>query len=247
MFNLKVKLTGQAGNNVTKNIEIIVPLKYLSNFWRTLEISLINCETTLDLNWSENYVTVAINVAAQATKFSITDTKIYVPVVTLSTRDQYLDFLIDPSFQGVNRLFVLPFEDEAQRTSYRRYYLPTREIKKYYNVMIDGQNFFYQPIRNDLITYDDIQKITTGQGDVYTTGSFQDYNYFKKYYKMIEIDLSKQQALEADPKALQELNITGNLEQQATISFITEEATKSFRFFTRNCKYSNFIVCFNIK
>ena len=82
-FNLKVKLIGQTGNNDTKDIEIMVPLKYLSNFWRTFEIPLINCEITLDLNWSENCIIVAANVAAQVSTFSITDTKLYVPVVTL--------------------------------------------------------------------------------------------------------------------------------------------------------------------
>ena len=86
-FSLKEKLTGQTGNNGTKNVEIMVPLKYLSNFWRTLEMPLINCEVTLDLNWSENYVIVATNVAAQAATFSITDAKLYDPVVTLSTQD----------------------------------------------------------------------------------------------------------------------------------------------------------------
>ena len=78
-------LTGQTGNNCTKNVEIIVPLKYLSKFRRTLEMSLINCES-IDLKWSEDCVIVATNVAAQAT-FSITDTKLYVPVVTLPTQD----------------------------------------------------------------------------------------------------------------------------------------------------------------
>ena len=144
----------------------------------------INCETTLDLNWSENCVIVATDVAAQATTFSLTETKLYVPVVSLSTKDnakllqqlkpgfkrtvnwnkyqtkvskervnQYLDFLFDPSFQGVNRCFVLPFENEVQRTSYKRYYFQTREIK-HYNVMIDGGNFFDQPIRNNLIIFE---------------------------------------------------------------------------------------------
>ena len=65
----------------------MVPLKYLSNFWRTLEMPLTNCEITLDLNWSENFVIVATNVADQVITFSITDTKLYVPVVTLSTQD----------------------------------------------------------------------------------------------------------------------------------------------------------------
>ena len=71
--------------------------------------------------------------------------------------NQYLDFLIDPSFEGVNRLFSLPFENEAQRTNYTQHYLPTRVIKNY--VIIDGQNFFDQPKRNNLTIYDNIQKL----------------------------------------------------------------------------------------
>ena len=106
---------------------------------------LINCEITLNPNWSENCVIVSTNAAAQVTTFSITDTKLYASVVTLSTQDnanlpeqlkfgfkrainwnkyqtevstervnRYLDFLINPSFQGVSRLLLLPFENEAQ-------------------------------------------------------------------------------------------------------------------------------------
>ena len=70
-----------------------------------------------------------------------------------------------------------------------------------YNVMIDWRNFFDQPIKSDLKSYDKIRKIATGQGDDYTTGCLLDYPYFKRYYKLIAIDLSKQQKLEADPKA----------------------------------------------
>ena len=87
MFSLNVKLTGQTDNNGTKNVEIMVPLKYLSNFWRTVEMPLINSEITLDLEWSESCILVATNIANQGTKFSITDAKLYVPVVTLSTQD----------------------------------------------------------------------------------------------------------------------------------------------------------------
>ena len=68
--------------------------------------------------------------------------------------------------------------------------------------MIDGKNVFNKPIKNDIRTHENIRKITTGQGDDYTTGSLLDYNYFIKHYKMIVIDLSKQQALNADPKAI---------------------------------------------
>ena len=78
--------------------------------------------------------------------------------------------------------------------------------------MIDGKNFFDKPIKNDKITYDNIRKIAIGQGDDYTTGCLLDYVYFKKYQKMITIDLSKQQALDADPRAIQQINFTANLD-----------------------------------
>ena len=90
--------------------------------------------------------------------------------------------------------------------------------------MIDSQNFFDQPVRNNLITYDNIQKIATGQGDDYTTSCLLDYKCFKNFYKMIAIDLSKQQALDGDQKAIQQIYFTENPEQQATVFFIAEEA-----------------------
>ena len=86
-FDFKVKMTGQTANNGTKNVEIMVPLKYLSNFWRILEMLLITCEVNLMLTWSANCVFVSTNVANQIAAFSITDTKLYAPVVTLSTQD----------------------------------------------------------------------------------------------------------------------------------------------------------------
>ena len=92
--------------------------------------------------------------------------------------------------------------------------------------MIDGQNFFDLPVRNDLITYDNIQKIATGQGDGYTTGCLLDYNHFEKY-KIIAIDWRKQQALDADPKAIQQINFTENLENNEVIFFIIKEAKET--------------------
>ena len=89
-----------------------------------------------------------------------------------------------------------------QRTSNKRYYIPNVEVK-YYNVTIDGKNFFEQPVKNDkVVTYKNIRKIPTGQGDDYTTGCLLDYTYFKKCYNMIAVDLSKKQALDADPQAI---------------------------------------------
>ena len=264
-FNFKTKITGKtAANNDDGNIagrldvEIMVPLKYVSNFCRTLEMPLINFEIELILTWSRNYVIISTNINDQIRTFTITETNLYVPLVTLSTQDSSkllpqlknglkrtiswnkylvkpellalnanLNHLIEPSFQGVNRLFVLAFEDDAQRISRKRYYIPNVEIKDY-NVMIDGKNFFDQPINNMIKTYENIRKITIGQGDDYTTGCLLDYTYFKKYYKMIAIDLSKQQALDADPRAIQQINFTANLDRANTrIYFILEEAKET--------------------
>ena len=118
--------------------------------------------------------------------------------------------MIDPRFQGVNRHFVFSFEYSTDRTVHTKYHLLTVEIKDY-NVIIDGQTFFDQPVRNNLRTYDNIWKIATGQGDDYTTGRLLDYKYFNEYYKMIATDLSKQRAVYVDPKAIQQINFTGNL------------------------------------
>ena len=79
--------------------------------------------------------------------------------------------------------------------------------------MIDGKNFFDQPIKNNKVTYENIRKIATGQRDDNTTGCLLDYIYFKNYYKMIAVHLSKQQALDADPKAIQQINFTANLDR----------------------------------
>ena len=171
-FNFKAKITGQTGNGGTKDVEIMVPLKYLSNFWRTLEMPLINCEVNLILAWSSTCVLIASDIQAQNATFEITDTKLYVPVVTLTTQESTkflqqlksgfkrvinwnkylskpellaqnpnLNHLVEPSFQGVNRLFVLAFENDNHRISTKRYYLPIVEIKDY-NIMINGEHFF---------------------------------------------------------------------------------------------------------
>ena len=103
---------------------------------------------------------------------------------TQNAPNQYFDFLIKPSFQGVNRLFVLTFNANDSRIGHSKYFLPTAIIEDY-NVMIDGRNFFDQAIKNDIKTCENIRKITTGQRDDYTTGCLLDYNCFKKHYKMI--------------------------------------------------------------
>ena len=95
--------------------------------------------------------------------------------------------------------------------------------------MIDGKNVFDQPINSNNKTYENIRKIATGQGDGYTTGCLLDYPYFKDHYKMIALDLSKQQALDADPRAIQQINFTANLDRagNTTMFFIIEEAKET--------------------
>ena len=153
-----------------------------------------------------------------------------------------MNHLVEPSFQDVHRLFVLAFENDEQRTSNKRYYLPNVEIK-YENVMIDGKNFFDQPVKNNEVTYENIRKIATGQGDDYTTGCLLDYSYFKDHYKMIAIDLSKQQALDADPRAIQQINFTENLDRAGNtrIYFILEEVKETVLEFCECVIEYNFI------
>ena len=264
-FNFKAKITGQTGDDGTKDVEIMVPLKYLSNFWRTLEMPLINCEVNLILTWSSTCVLIATNIQNQAATFAITDTKLYVPVVTLSTQkntkflqqlnsgfkrvinwNKYLskpellaqnpnlNHLVEPSFQGVNRLFVLAFENDDNRTIDDGYYLTAVEIKDY-NIIINGENFFDQPIKNRGVTYDNIRKIAIGYGDDNTTGCLLDYPYFIDTYKMIAVDLSKKQALDTDPRAIQQINFTANLDRAGNtrVYFILEEAKETILDFSK--------------
>ena len=150
----------------------------------------------LNLFWhgQQKCVIIYTDVADQVPTFTITETNLYVPVVTLSTQDnakllpqlksgfkrtiywdkylskqqlltenRNLNHLVESGFQGVNRLFVLAFENDAQRTSNKRYYLPNVEIKDC-NILIDGKNLFDQPIKNNKI-YESIRRIATDKGD----------------------------------------------------------------------------------
>ena len=136
----------------TKKVKIKVPLKYLGNFWRILEISLIDCEINLILTWSNKGLIIDSPIASQAPTFTITDTKLYFPVLNLSTQDNAkLLEQLKAGFQGINRIFVLLFQNFDGRTSYTRYYFSLVETKDY-NVATDGRNFFDQPVKNNLIT-----------------------------------------------------------------------------------------------
>ena len=199
-FDYKTKIVGSlaAGELEKDDVEIAIPLQYLGNFWRSLDILLINCEITLTLFWYKECVLVgrayrgppaaAANLITSPTdaKFEITDCKLYVPVVTLSAennnklleqlksgfrrsikwnkyisrmsnqnKNNNLNYLIDLTFSNVNRLFVLSFENEDDRTSYYKYYIPSVEIKDY-NVLIDGNAFFELSVKNLEKTYEKI-------------------------------------------------------------------------------------------
>ena len=232
----------------------------MSNFCRTLEAPLINCELSLQLKWSRNCIIIASTPNNLNPTFQINDTKLDVSVVTLSTHEnikllkqlepgfkrtnywnkylakttnqawgRYLDYLIDPSFQG---LFVLSFEDD---------YL-TMVVVKGYSVVVDGRDLSDQPIKNDLKTHEKIRKVAMGQGDDCTTGCLLDYPYFKEYYKLIAADLSKQK-LDADPKAMQQIDFTGNLDraEDSTMFFIIEEAEETVLDFSKGTFNYDFI------
>ena len=95
--------------------------------------------------------------------------------------------------------------------------------------MIDDKNVFDQPINSNLKTYENIRKVATGQGDDYRTGCLLDYSYFKENYRIIMIDLSKQQVLDVDPRAIQQINFTANLDRAGdpTMFLIIEEAKET--------------------
>ena len=220
---------------------------------------LINCQINLLLTWSASCAIVSTDIANQNATFAITDTKLYVPVVTLSQKDNAklleqlqfgfkrvinwnkylpkpelltqnpnLNVLLEPSFQGVNRLFVLTFENDIQRTSSECYYLPNIEIK-IYNVMINREKFFDQPIKDNKVTYENIRKVAIGKGDSDTTGCLLDYPYFRDNYKMIAVDLSRQQALDPYPRKIQQINFTTNLDRadRTRICFILQESKET--------------------
>ena len=209
------------------HIQLAVPLKqHLGNFWRNLNVLLINCEISLELSVlvrrAYRTAKAATATAAAIAKvesptdatFKITDCKLYVPVVTLSTENENklfemlksgfkrtvkwnkymsyisnqaknnnLNYLIDPTFEKVTKSFVLSFENEDDRRSYYKYYVPNVEIKNY-NVLIDGNPFLELPVKNIEETYEKILQISDDNG-CFTRGNLLDFNYFRKHYKMM--------------------------------------------------------------
>ena len=138
---------------------------------------------------------------------------------------------LDPSFQGVNRLFVMPYNaanGQLTRNGRRKYYLPRIDFKKC-NVIIDGRNFYDNSIESDIEKYRELKKVMIGKGEDYTTGSLLDYEYFNKHYKLIAVDLSKQKELDADPRAIQQIEFEYMLESanNSTIYWVLEKSKKT--------------------
>ena len=221
---------------------------------------LINCKVELSLTWNYyvlssgeniNNVEAVANPGTAAT-FKITVAKLYVPVVTLSTKDsvklskllsegfkrpvywnkykvidnkiieitddnaaKHVRELLDSSSEGVRKLFILVYniavgDNQVSVDSHQKYLLPRVKIENY-NIEIDGRNFYDQPVNDSIKQYDKVRKISTGQGDDCATGCLSDFGYFEKNYRLIAADLSKQKALDADSRAIQQIFFTGEI------------------------------------
>ena len=286
-FKYKNKITGNTYNvdagapgydvnkNGTQEVELDIPLKYLGNFWRALNIPLISCEVSLELKWDKNCVITSLeqrqvdagppivrdNAPTGAT-LPINDCKLYVPAVTLSKDDDTklltnlksgfkreiiwnkyrsqitteavtnnLNILIDPSFTNVNRLFVLAYQNADDRQSFSQFYLP-RVMVKDYNVITDKLVFFDLPIKTEEGAYEKI--IDISRNNEFTIGNLLDYDYFKKHYKLIAIDLSNQQVLQENEDLIQQINFIGRLENAANVFIIIEKKEKTILKFSQN-------------
>ena len=286
-FKYKNKITGNTYNvdagvqgydvnkNGTQEVELAIPLKYLGNFWRALNIPLISCEVSLELKWNKNCVITSLeqrqvdagppvvrNNAPTGATLAINGCKLYVPVVTLSKDDDTklltnlksgfkreiiwnkyrsqmtteavnnnLNILIDPTFTNVNKLLVLAYQTAEDRQSFSQFYLP-RAMVKDYNVIIDKLAFFDLPIKTEEEAYEKI--IDVSRNNEFATGNLLDYDYFKKHYKLIAIDLSKQQVLQENEDLTQQINFIGRLEEEAKVFIIIEKKENTILKFSQN-------------
>ena len=151
--------------------------------------------------------------------------------MTTEAINNNLNILIDPTFTNVNRLFVLVYQNVDDRQSYDEFYLPKVMVKDY-NVIIDKFFFFDLPIKTDEEAYEKI--INISRNNEFTTGNLLDYDYFKKYYKLIAIDLSKQQVLQENGDLIQQINCIGKLEEAANVFIIIENKENTILEFSQN-------------
>ena len=136
---------------------------------------------------------------------------------------------LDPSFQGVNRLFVMAYsrvDNQSNRDSLQKFYLPRIDLQKY-NAIIDGRNFYDNPIESDIEKYRELKKEMIGKGEDYTTGYLLDCDHFNKHYELVAVDLSKQKELDADPRAIQQTEFKYMLETNSTIYWVLEKSKET--------------------
>ena len=189
--------------------------------------------------------------APTGASIAINDCKLYIPVVTLSRDDDIklltnlksrftreiewnkyrsqmtteainnnLNILIDPTLTNVNRLFVLAYQAADDRQSFSQFYLPKVMVKDF-NVIIDKLAFFDLTIKTEEEAYEKI--INISRNNEYTPGNLLDYDYFKKYYRLIAIDISKQQVLQENEDLIQQINFIGRLDEAASVFIIIEK------------------------
>ena len=275
-YNVDAAADGyHANKNGTQTIELAIPLKYLGNFSRALNMPLISCEVSLELKWNKNCVITSLKErqvdagppvvrdgAPTGATLAINDCKLYIPIVTLSKDDEIklltnfksgftreiewnkyrsqmnteainnnLNVLIDPTFTNVNKLFVLTYQTADDRQSFSQFYLPKVMVKDF-NVIIDKSVFFDLTIKTEEEAYEKI--IDISRNNAYTTGNLLDYDYFKKYYKLIAIDLSKQQVLQENEDLIQQINFIGRLEEAANVFIIIERKENTILEFSQN-------------
>ena len=226
-------------HSIWKNIKIVVPLKYISNFCRNLELPLINTKYSVLCNQNQN------------SKFQITKCELHISIVALNTENNNMlsELLskgfertvvwneykskrervtipqndnmfgrttLDVIFQGVSKLFAAAYQtDDIERNantgeSRRRYYLPRAEIKDY-NVLIDGRNFYDQNLNRSIVRYIEILKMTTGRSEDHSTGCLLDYDYYIKDFTIVGVDVSHQAVLDSDPKINQQIEFVYKL------------------------------------
>ena len=220
LINCKIKLkltwkkeyvlSNQAGNAVfiINDTKMYVPVVILSKEDNKDFTEQQNKGFQRSIYWNE-YKTKEINENADANVF------------------KYIN--LNPSFQGVNRLFVMAYNRvDGQPTRYgqQKYDLPRIDLNKY-NVIIDERNFYDKPIESDIEKYRELKKVVIGKGEDYTTGSLIDFNYFDKHYKLVAVDLSKQKELDTDPRAIQQIEFKYMLGTNSTIYWVLKKSKET--------------------
>ena len=162
--------------------------------------------------------------------------------IAVNNEEKYIRELLDSSYQGVKRLFVLAYNNTAGNNqvsvdSYKKYFLPRVKIENY-NIEIDGRNFYDQPINDSIKQYDEIRKISTGPGDDYTTGYLLNFAYYEKNYRLIAADVSKQKSLDTDSRVIQQIIFTGKIKAteantKVIIYYILEKSKETILQFSK--------------